>query len=350
MRSTTELPSPVLNNTYYTRPLGQMSTQSETGCGYTRSIVGLIEAITAVPNLRCLDDCDEWCVGLPFERIRVLDACELDLLQHDVNTQYRRQRAYAVSCACLFVLLYLSAILMSTSTLFWLTAIDGALMAVFVLWLVSDPASWLRRNRALQADILAGIVHCFHHEACAGSLEVLPRAEVVYTPNEFSPRKWRRAKIGSTAKIPAIASIATEWLQPVEGSSGHFLAGKRALSRTEIGEISRCIEEAWSAPKRYGICCICWMMFVVWMWRSGSYNLFFGSIALTALGLVRLSPDVIRAVALLQDVKGGHVIINRRASIQDSAVVPIGTASEYLPKAREKWTEAGRLAEWRKFV
>jgi hypothetical protein len=320
------------------------------GCrGYTFSIVGLIDAITAVPGVRCLDDCDEWCVGLPLEGIRLLDSTEIDLLQTDVNRQYRRQRAYAVSFACAFVGLYLLTIFLSNTVLFWLTACDAVVMAVFVLWLVSEPDSWLRRNRALQADITTGLVHTFRHGSCAGPLEVLPRSEVVYLSNEFSPKKWRRALISTTAKTPAISSIASEWLQPVlAGPTGRFYAGKRELSNAEVAEINRSVDVAWSTPKRHAIMYLLWTMFLLWLWRSGSSELLLACLAFTCFSIGRVVPDLSRAEALRRDAEAGLVIINRRASIQNGEFVPLGRPAEYLPQAQVKWTEGGQPAEWRK--
>jgi hypothetical protein len=297
-----------------------------------------------------LDDCDEWCVGLPLTGVRALDSAEIESLSTEVLSQYRRHRNYAVTFASVFAVLYLSTVAFFSPALFWLTAADGVLITIFVLWLVSDPHSWLRRYRALQADTSAGVVHCFHHAACAGPLEVLPRSEIVYFANDFSPKKWRLASITSTAKTPPFASIASEWLQPVEGSAGRVLAGKRALSVTEKEEINRAIQTIWNVPKRRAVSYIVWMCFVAWLWRTGSHDLLFTAILLTGYSAMKVAPAVSRAVALRQDIELGQVVINQRSTRRNDQAILVGPVAEYLPHAKVKWTDGGQPAEWRKGV
>jgi hypothetical protein len=310
--------------------------------------VGFIDAITAVADPRALDDCDEWCAGLPLESVRVLDSAELDRLRETVNRQFARQQAASISIAVFFVGLYITTILFPTNIAFWMTVAAAVAIGSFVVWLFGDPDSWLRRYKNIQSDLDSGVVHCFQNCNSERALEMLPRSEIVYQANRVSPKKWHRSTIHAVAKTPQIASIAMDWLQPVQGSVGKFFCGKRSLSAAERQEISRWAEQVVQDKRRHALGYACWAAFLGWVSRFGSPDVFYAALAFTGYSGSRIVSELRTAAALKKDASTGKVVINRRATVTNGALKPVGTTAEFLPKAKLKWTEGGSPAAWRK--
>jgi hypothetical protein len=312
--------------------------------------VGLIEAITATNDRRSLDDCDEWCAGLPLTGTRLLESDELTLLRGRVNSQFSRQKFTSIGLTFVFAGVYITSILFPSPHIFWLTVAGAYLMAVFVIWLLLDPESWLRKYKVLQADLDAGIVHCFGTASDTGVLEVLPTSEIVYSSNAVSPKGGRRAAITAVAKTPAIASIAVEWLEPVNGGTGRFFSGKRELSRAERSEIRRWTEAIFDHRRRHAVSYVCWAAFIGGLSRWGNPDLFYAALAVSGYVGSQMCTEIRLVMALKRDALGGIVVINRRAKVEDGKMTPIGSPAEFLPQAQLKWTDSGAPADWRKLT
>jgi len=311
--------------------------------------VGLIDAITSVAAPRCLDDNDEWCAGLPLERVRTLDSDELGLLREQVSAQFSVQQFTSITGAVLFASLYLATVLFPIPILFWLLAASAGLLGIFVVWLICDPGSWLRRYKSVHADLDRGVIHRFREDKTGQTLEILPCSEIIYQSNKKSLKKWQRATVAVVARTPAIASIATEWLQPVnQGKVGRFFSGKRSLTSSERDEIRHWASQVLDHRRRHAVSYVCWAAFLGWLSRWGNLDLFYAGLAITGYTCSRMFGEVKLCLALKRDANFGSVIINRRATLLDGALVPVGSTSEFLPSAQMKWTEDGTPSEWRK--
>jgi hypothetical protein len=287
---------------------------------------------------------------MPLEGVRMLDNDELALLRDHVDSQFTFQQIVSISASVLFVALYIATVIFPNPVIFWLMAGAAALMGMFVIWLLSNRGSWLRRYKSLQADLVSGVVHRFRREGIAESFEVLPVSEVVFRSNGHSPKKWRRAPIIAVAKTPPIASIAADWLQPIDRPVGRFFSGKRNLSGAEREEIRRWAVEVLDHRRRHAVSYVCWAAFLGWLSRWGYPDLFYAALAVASYTGSKICSEIRLFLALQRDAKVGTVIINRRAKAKDGGIEPIGAPSEFLPSAQLKWTEDGSPAEWRKEV
>jgi hypothetical protein len=310
--------------------------------------VGFIDAIISVPAPRCLDDCDEWCAGLPLKSVRLLDSAELVTLRAQVNHRFAWQRGISISTAFVFAGTYVATILFPNPIDFTLMTFAGSMMGIFVVWLLSDSGSWLRRYKALETDLAFGVVHCFEQLDRQSTLEVLPTSEVIFCSSTRALKKWRRTEIIAVAKTPPIASIASEWLQPVQGVVGSFFSGKRSLSSAERSEIRRWAGQVLDHRRRHAVSYVCWAVFLGWLSRWGNPDVFFAAIAFTGYSGSKMCSDLRLFLALKRDADGGVVVINCRARIKGGTLEAVGHSAEFLPAARLKWTDDGEQAEWRR--
>jgi hypothetical protein len=280
----------------------------------------------------------------------MLDGGELLLLRKQVALQFKWQRGFSFCVSLAFVALYFTTNIYPAPITIFLMSAGALFMVLFVVWLLTDQGSWLRRYKSLQLDLSSGIVHRFQSSESGPALEVLPRSEVVFSSSGKLPRKWRRVIISEVAKTPPIASIATEWLLPVEGIAGKFFSGKRNLSVAERDEIRRWAGQVLDQRRRYAFTYVCWAAVVYWLSRGSSLDLFYAALAVTGYAAMRIYSEIRLYYDLRRDADDGIVVINCRAKVEDGSLKPVGSASEFLPAARLKWTEGGFAAKWRKLL
>ena len=142
--------------------------------------------------------------------------------------------------------------------------------------------------------------------------------------------------------------MAIDWLQPIQGPVGRFFSGKRALSMAEREEIRRWASLIIDERLRHSVNYVCWAAMLGILSKSGSPDLFYAALAFTGYIGTRMLQDIQSVLALNKDADFGVVVINQRAKMTDGALTPIGSPSEFLPKAKLKWTEDGAAADWRK--
>ena len=338
---------------------------------------------------------NEWCAGIPLERRRALDDDDTARLLGELR-RFRRRAGFALLMLPVWILSLECASITPGGAAVLLLAL-GAILWIAIpavqlfIWL-----DCLLGVRGLRRDLRAGYVKRFAgltEPACAKcdetyrrlnrarlapekpagawSIEVLPMSGRVWRINDQLVASWVPARCSSVAEVPEFASVAAQWLEPVdECEQGRLLAGRRDLSTAEIRELRRVGRNLWRRPLPLA------GILAIWLAIPGAQLVrehhlrdrpsavaFWVLLVLALLLSWRFVRSFVFARRIGADAASGYVVIlssEPSAPGADAERKPeaegAGAAAdagerppiiEMLPNSRTVWTENGRPAQWR---